>query len=71
MREFYRSSEARGDDEDAARLHSLTLLEGAHAVGLSLADLDLQGSNVVATALLREGKRMLAPPPEARPLAGS
>jgi monovalent cation:H+ antiporter-2, CPA2 family len=64
MREFYRSSDVAADDEDAARLHALALPDGAHAVGRSLADLDLHGANVVATALLREGKRILAPPPE-------
>jgi CPA2 family monovalent cation:H+ antiporter-2 len=73
MREFFRGSEAlagHADDADADRLHSVALDAGAAAIGRTLAELDLQRDRVLVTALLREGKRDLAPGAATRLNAG-
>ncbi len=73
MREFFRGSDAlagHADDHDADRLHSVSLPAGAAAAGRSLAQLDLARERVVVTAMVRGGRRALAPPDETRLAAG-
>ncbi|MBI4194322.1 MAG: cation:proton antiporter [Betaproteobacteria bacterium] len=73
LREFFRgegSSPSDQEDETADRLRPVSLEPGAYAVGRSLAELDLGRDHVLATALVRSGKRHLAPAPEIRLEAG-
>lgn len=65
LREFFRGGDApSGGGEDADRLHSVPLPEGAAAVGRTLAELDLARDRVLVAALVRQGRRKLAPSPE-------
>jgi CPA2 family monovalent cation:H+ antiporter-2 len=62
MREFFRGGDSLAEDRmEADRLHSVTLPAGAVAIGRTLAELDLARQHVLVTALLRTGKRTLAP----------
>lgn len=62
MREFFRGGDAlAGDDAHAERLHAVPLPAGAAALGRTLASLDLPALHVLATALVRGGRRTLAP----------
>ena len=70
MREFFHGdvlAESEGP-RDADRLHSVALVDKSPAIGRSLADLSLDG--VVVTALVREGERLLRPPPDLELQAG-
>jgi CPA2 family monovalent cation:H+ antiporter-2 len=65
MREFFRGGDALADDRAKAdRLHSVTLPPGAAAIGRTLSELDLARDHVLVTALVRNGRRVLAPPPD-------
>ena len=65
MREFFRGGDTLAEDRtDADRLHSVTLRSGAAAVGQTLSELELEQDHVLVTALVRAGKRALAPPPD-------
>lgn len=64
MREFFRGTdplEGHAGEATADRLHALTLSAGAAAIGRTLAEADLAREHVLVTALLRQGKRHLAP----------
>jgi len=62
MREFFHGDNVlAADDADAERLHAVTLRAGAAAIGQSLGSLGLQEDRVLATALVRAGRRTLAP----------
>ena len=70
LREFFHGdvlAEPAGP-RDADRLHSVALAEKSPAIGRSLDDLSLDG--VVVTALVREGERLLRPPPDLQLRAG-
>lgn len=71
LREYFRGEPLfepdyaqQGDD----LLHSVALPEGAAAVGVRLSELQLPG--VLVSALVRDGERTLAPPPEFQFKAG-
>lgn len=66
MREFFRGDTFSEDPDaqEADRLQAVQLSPESHALGLSLAQLELNG--VVVTALVRQGRRELAPPPQTR-----
>jgi CPA2 family monovalent cation:H+ antiporter-2 len=69
MREFFHGDDAlagHAEDADADRLHSVALPAGAAAVGRSLREVDLAQDRVLATAVLRQGRRILAPGPDFR-----
>jgi CPA2 family monovalent cation:H+ antiporter-2 len=62
MREFFRGGDPLAEDREGGdRLHSVTLHAGAAALGRTLADLEIGADRVLVTALLRAGKRTLAP----------
>jgi len=52
------------------RLHSVTLTKGAHAVGRTLAELDLQALGASVTRVRLRGIRVGEPAPETRFEAG-
>jgi CPA2 family monovalent cation:H+ antiporter-2 len=56
--------EEEAHDSDEARLHSVLLGEGAHAVGRTLGELRLQELGVEVTAVRRRNIRALEPSPE-------
>jgi CPA2 family monovalent cation:H+ antiporter-2 len=63
MREFFRGGDSLAEDRmEADRLHSVTLPGGAAAIGRTLSELDLAREHVLVTALVRGGRRVLAPP---------
>ena len=65
LRSVFRGQDALPLDESHAfreQLHTLTLNKGAHAVGRSLAEIDLRALGVVVTALRREGVVGRQPP---------
>jgi CPA2 family monovalent cation:H+ antiporter-2 len=69
LREFFHGNEAlagHGDDLRADRLSSVRLSPGASAIGRTLEELDLARDRVLATALLRQGRRHLDPPRNTR-----
>jgi monovalent cation:H+ antiporter-2, CPA2 family len=71
LREFFRADDAlaaRPQAQDADRLLPVPLPPGCRAVGRALSELDLDG--VIVTALTRNGKRELGPPPDTRLEAG-
>ena len=71
LREFFRGDSAFAEapeEQDADRLQPIILSSGSRAVGRTLGELQLDG--VVVTALVRQGHRELAPPPESRLEAG-
>jgi CPA2 family monovalent cation:H+ antiporter-2 len=57
-----------GDSDAMARLHSVTLQENAHALGRSLADLDLAAVGVQVRAVRRLGAKTKLTSTEAGPL---
>lgn len=70
LRELFRGDEALASDEDAERLHAVALPAGAAAVGCRLDALALGAGRVAVTALLRDGRRHTAPPPDTVLAAG-
>ncbi len=67
LRELFHGGDAlSGADDDADRLHSVRLPAGGTAVGRRLDELDLERERVSITALMRAGRRILAPAPETR-----
>jgi len=62
--------EEEAHDSDEARLHSILLGEGAHAIGRTLGELALQELGVEVTAVRRRKIRALEPSPETRFGAG-
>ena len=73
LREFFRGSDefaGHADEAEADRLHSVALDDKAAAVGQTLAEVDLARERVLVTALLRAGKRALAPAAATRLNAG-
>jgi CPA2 family monovalent cation:H+ antiporter-2 len=67
MREFFRGGSVLSDDaekQNADRLHAVPLPAKSHAIGKTLAELELKG--IVVTALARQGNRELAPSPQTR-----
>lgn len=71
LREVFRGSDALyGDDEQAHRLHSVPLPEGSAAVGRALGELNLADAGVLVAALVRQGRRQLAPASQTRIEAG-
>jgi monovalent cation:H+ antiporter-2, CPA2 family len=73
LREFFRGGDAlpeHAGDSEADRLHSVVLEAGTAAVGRTLAQVDLAQDRVLVTALLRGGKRNLAPAVETQLAAG-
>jgi CPA2 family monovalent cation:H+ antiporter-2 len=70
LREFFHGGDALSGNGERDRLHSVSLPEGAAAIGRTLAELDLARDRVVATAMLRQGRRQLAPATDTRIEAG-
>jgi len=71
LREFFRGDSLFADEPDAAgadRLRPVLVPADGGAVGRTLSDLGLDG--VVSAALVRQGARVLAPPPDTRLEAG-
>jgi CPA2 family monovalent cation:H+ antiporter-2 len=71
LREFFRGDSAFAEvpeAQNADRLQPVVVSAGSAALGLTLGELGLDG--VVVTALVRQGHRELAPPPESRLEAG-
>jgi CPA2 family monovalent cation:H+ antiporter-2 len=69
LRGFYRGASDEAADLDEAnqpRLHTVILSEGAHAVGRTLAQLELGDLGAEVTALRRRGIRADEPGPETR-----
>ncbi len=69
LHEFFHGTEstAHGSEEQTVgRLRPVVLPAGAHAVGRTLADLELGRDHVLVTAIAREGKRRLGPDPGTR-----
>lgn len=67
LRGFYRGVSDRDEDEDRQpRLHSIWLTPGAAAIGLTLAELDLEGLQCEVSAIRRRGIRAVEPAPETR-----
>lgn len=58
------------DEQQADRLYPVQLQAESMAVGKRLAELDLPSQGVVATALVRDGKRSLSPGPDTLLQAG-
>ena len=72
LRGFFRGEGdvALGAAERQPRLHSVTLTQGAYAVGRTLAELDLAALGAAATRVRRRGIRVGEPTPETRFEAG-
>jgi CPA2 family monovalent cation:H+ antiporter-2 len=70
IREFFRGGESlfESGESPAADLHTVSLAVDSGSVGRTLADLRLEG--VLVTAIVREGKRILAPKGQTRLEAG-
>lgn len=67
LRGFYRGVSDRDEDEDRQpRLHSIWLTPGAAAIGLTLAELDLESLQCEVSAIRRRGIRAVEPAPETR-----
>ena len=66
MRGFYygATDAAEGPDANQARLRSMTIAAGTHAVGKTIGDLGLDEMNVGVSAVRRRGIRGLSPGPE-------
>lgn len=69
---FHGASDAAEDLDEAqqARLHSIILSKGAHAVGKSIAELELEPLGVSVTAIRRREVRAVNPGPQERFEAG-
>jgi CPA2 family monovalent cation:H+ antiporter-2 len=73
LRGFYHGATDEAADLDEAnqpRLHTVSLEAGAHAVGRTLAELDLSGLGAEVTAVRRRGIRADEPAPETKFQAG-
>ncbi|MEA3191768.1 MAG: monovalent cation:H+ antiporter-2, family [Betaproteobacteria bacterium] len=57
LRGLFHAPGEREDDEGAARLHAVTLDDGTHATGKTLADLDLEALGVEIRGVRRRGAR--------------
>jgi len=57
LRGLFHASSEREDDEDAARLHAVTLHEGAYSVGKRLRDFSLEKLGVEVRGVRRQGER--------------
>ncbi|MFN7087119.1 MAG: monovalent cation:proton antiporter-2 (CPA2) family protein [Burkholderiales bacterium] len=68
FRGFYRGITDEADETEATqpRLHSVTVTQGAAAIGKTLAELDLASLNVEVTAVRRRNVRTVTPVPETR-----
>ncbi len=68
FRGFYRgmSDEADDTDEMQPKLHSVTVVQGAAAIGKSLNELDFAGLHVEVTAVRRRNVRTVTPAPGTR-----
>jgi CPA2 family monovalent cation:H+ antiporter-2 len=67
LRELFHGGDALSADAGAAaRLHAVRLTAGSATIGRRLDDLDLASDGVALTALLRGGRRLLAPAPDTR-----
>ncbi|OGA44800.1 MAG: sodium:proton exchanger [Betaproteobacteria bacterium RIFCSPLOWO2_12_FULL_62_58] len=69
MREFFRGGDSPVAEEGDAtidRLCPVSLGPGAYAAGRSIGELGLDRDHVLVTAVVRGGKRQLAPDPETR-----
>jgi monovalent cation:H+ antiporter-2, CPA2 family len=67
--EFFRGDHAPPRDwqvEAADEVKSVNLAPGAYAIGRSLQELELDRNRILVTALVREGRRRLAPGPATR-----
>jgi CPA2 family monovalent cation:H+ antiporter-2 len=73
LRGFFHGEQALAPEDPNAfreRLHAVTLPEGAHAVGLTLAALNLEDAGVMVTAVRRGGIRGPQPNPDTLLRAG-
>jgi CPA2 family monovalent cation:H+ antiporter-2 len=73
LRGFFHGESDREDDahdHDEPRLHSVSLGDGAYAIGRTLGELALLGSGVDVTAVRRRNIRALEPSTETRFEAG-
>lgn len=73
LRGFYGGASDEGpaiDEANQRRLHSVSVGQGAFAVGRTLAELNLSGIGVEVTALRRRGIRADEPGPETKFVAG-
>lgn len=61
---FHGSSDARADEEREPRLHSVELTAGSHAIGKSIADLELAADAVSVSAIRRRDSRIMQPSQE-------
>jgi CPA2 family monovalent cation:H+ antiporter-2 len=69
FRGFFRGISDEGDEldsEDQPRLHSVTIVAGAVAIGKSLSELDLAALEVEVTAVRRHNVRTITPAPDTR-----
>lgn len=67
LRELFHGGDAlSAGDDDADRLHSVQVTAASRAIGRRLDELELEREGVSVTALLRQDRRLLAPPPETR-----
>ena len=67
FRGFFRGISDEGEDldhEDQPRLHSVTIVAGAAAIGKALSHLDLNALNVEVTAVRRHNVRTITPAPD-------
>ena len=67
FRGFFRGISDEGEDldhEDQPRLHSVTIVAGAAAIGKTLSHLDLNALNVEVTAVRRHNVRTITPAPD-------
>lgn len=70
LRELFHGGDALSADDDTAdRLHSVRLAAGGALIGCRLDELELERDRVELTALLRQGRRILAPAPDTRLMA--
>lgn len=67
---FHGSTDDDGPDAQQQRLHSVVLPDGAHAVGRTIADMELDSLQVAVSAVRRRNIRGLSPDPEMVFLAG-
>lgn len=69
LREFFHGTESTADEPEeqtVGRLRSVVLPPGAHGVGRTLAELELDRDHVLVTAIARDGRRRLGPDPGTR-----
>ncbi len=69
----FQGADDRHDDADEAahvRMRSMTVPEGSHVVGRTLAEIGIEDLGAVVTAIRRRGIRGVDPAPDARLMAG-